>query len=416
MTNRGSALLLLVMGLGMFLPSSQDGTINYALVGTWQLACCGMLLGLLWLRSVVVMGKPLVVAMAIVCLLLLFTLTSPLDRWTLGASIGYVALLLVLCMDLRRLVPGRASLWMFAAACVAMQVLAWGLILGSEAVRDLISAHYQMYSDELFEQMVLWYAKPVATYATHSLASLAYFALCAICFRLAHFSRGARRAGWATMGAGFVGLQFYLLSNTSVVLLVALAALGVLYTVRTRSWLAFSVIVLAASFGISYLLVVGSDVLQPVLQIVSDILSSDNNGLRGRLSLDSRLGGSYQFILNHPLSAVGFTYSPKISLGDNFIAEYILRMTVLGYGLYVWMVYHFTTVNLGKRWGCWFFGFVVLADFAYPPLTAVRFILMVPALVVLWRSAPYLWPTPVRKTVMRYPAVSALGIPMRLGR
>ncbi|WP_161780224.1 hypothetical protein, partial [Pseudomonas aeruginosa] len=120
-------------------------------------------------------------------------------------------------------------------------------------------------------------------------------------------------------------------------------------------------------------------------ELIEKLLSSDANGLRGRYSAGNRLDGTYEFLLNNPLMAIGMTSSPQIAFGDNFISDYVIRTGVFGYLAVLFsVVVYFLSSLRGMVAIAFAVGIVVLADLGYPLLTNFRAIFLFPVFIAMW--------------------------------
>jgi hypothetical protein len=387
-----SAPLFLLFALSLFLPTSLHGVISSALAGFWFLVCiAGLAVIVCRLRPLPILKSNFVIGQVLIALLLLFTLLSPLNGLALGAVVPYLGFATVLSVNYRRLQVGPFSMRIFALLAAVLLVLGWGTVCGSAAINGALEANYQMYYDELFEQMVGWYAKPVSVYATHSLSAFAYFAFAVTFFRLA---QGEVRIGlrllWIMLCLGFALLIPFLMSNSAIGLTVILTLLFFWYLFKSGRLFLLAALLLAAAVALALYGAPLFALVDATFQ-VQDIFSSNLNGFAGRFSTDSRLSSTYRYLMEYSFWPVGLSNDPAISFGDNFIAEYIVRLSPIGYVLILVMLYRFLRANLqSKRMAQAFFLFFLMGDQSFPLLTSFRFLFMLPVLVLLWNGAAQL--------------------------
>ena len=115
-----------------------------------------------------------------------------------------------------------------------------------------------------------------------------------------------------------------------------------------------------------------------------EVILKENNGLLARMSMNSRLAGSYEYVFNSPLIGVGFTYGGDLAFGDNILSEYILRAGFAGYFLVMLMVVGYLYANLTSKLAFFLvLAFVLMSDLGYPLFVAFRFVFIFPVLIIL---------------------------------
>ena len=224
------ALAGLSAGVGIFMPSSIGGTIEPRLT---ILSCL-----ILWLLTVMIgftNGYSVIrstIALLIIAELFLATLLSPLGEFTPGALPPYLLLVTILSLNIRS--PGKissAAVTVFGGISAVLQIFALSLVFGLDPVNEVNSSLYRAYSDELYEIMVLLYAKPVTVFASHSVAAFMYFAFLvthAEVFKVA--KTRMRRIFNAVSVAIFLYLLIHLTSTTGFVLF-AIASVWLAYRI-----------------------------------------------------------------------------------------------------------------------------------------------------------------------------------------
>jgi hypothetical protein len=111
---------------------------------------------------------------------------------------------------------------------------------------------------------------------------------------------------------------------------------------------------------------------------------SVDNGILSRYASGGRLQNSYDYLINNNFIPIGFSYSPDISFGDNFIAEYIIKISIVGYIIIMYLLWTWLRRNLTWRSAVLFFSFFLVTDLAYPLLVYSRVAAVLPFFVLLW--------------------------------
>jgi len=177
---------------------------------------------------------------------------------------------------------------------------------------------------------------------------------------------------------GFLILNWALGSNTSQVMAVVASILVVLKLVGPMSfeWRALSVAALLLAA-----LVIAVDSSSVGLLVGG----AEGNGFLARYAPGGRLQGTYEYLADNNLMPIGFSYSEDISLGDNFIAEYVVRTSPLGYAVVLYLLWSWFRRHLDLSQATAFFGFFLLADLAYPLLVYARVAAALPFFLFFWR-------------------------------
>ncbi len=362
----------------LFFPSSIDGVIiNF--LSIFSIVISAVLLLIYSVRSVVI-SINVVLCLVFFSLLIFFTMGSRLDVYTPGAIFPYMAMWLVLMVVPPRSVSAAARK-IFHLMAFFLIVLGVGVVFHIEPIRVFISDYYQAYSDDMYYFMIEAADKPVGPLATHSVSAFVYSIFSVIYFRLSCTNSGIKSVWFFLFSVSFFLLIVLLKSFSAIALSIILLAMYSFYLLSRGKF-----------FSIGFILLLVSGVLFNMdtsffYEVVDKILSSDGNGLRGRFVSGNRLEGTYEYILAHPLMAIGLTASPEIAFGDNFIADYVIRTGALGYLVVLAGVFSYFT-NCFKSTAVILFcvGFVLLSDLGYPFLTNYRSVFLVPVFVAMWRS------------------------------
>lgn len=383
--NAAVALIIAIALIGLYAPTSINGTIIAALVPAYVCGLCALLVlyGLVQgaIRSNVYFG------LMLLGLLSFFTATSPLPMYAFGAFFPYLGVCCVLLVDLRLPEVKRFKLVLLMVS-LPMLALGWATVLGIEEIVSIQESWYQMTREDMFESLVGWFAKPVAVFGTHSVAAFVYFAMCILLLRFGKFASSASDR-WlaAILFVAFAGLLPMLLSTSAFALFGILVLILLLRVLKKFSWQTNLLLVFFSILAFLYLLFSGHLGIDLLSEDALDVLTSKGNGFSGRFAQGSRLEPTYNYLFRNYFLPVGATYDEIIEFGDGFIGEYILRTSVLGY-LLVWvmLVKFLKRTVFEKRELLLFMLYFLIADFGYPLLTTFRAAFVLPLFMVLWRS------------------------------
>lgn len=381
-----SMLLLIVAALGsLYLPTSVNGTIINSLVPWYTLGLCTVLVTYAAMNGLI--RSNMYYGFLVMGLLAFFTVLSPLPNFAFGAMFPYLGFCAVLVLDLRS-IPFAYRKFALLIVCLPMLIFGWSTVLGFDEITSVQEGWYQISNEDLWASMIEWYAKPVSVFGTHSVAAFCYFALCVLMLRFGkHAPNRSERVLGYLLFFSFAALIPLLLSTSAFALFGLLIMLLVWNVLRRLGWrtntlLAFFV---AGIFG--YLLISGYFGVDIFSDDVLDVFRSSDNGFAGRFAKGSRLEPTYSYLFKNYFQPVGFTYDGIIAFGDGFIAEYVLRSSILGYIFVLLMLKNFLKRNLYEsKHFLLFFGFFLLSDFGYPLLTTYRVAFVIPLYIALWRS------------------------------
>ncbi len=374
--------------VGTLLPTSIAGDIAPRLTIV-LCALCIALVAITYTRGRwLVHNVPL--ALLVLALFALFTATSPLPELAPGGLAPYALALAVMLVDTRGMVAGRAAHAGLMVINVVVLGLGVGTVLGVDALLGIVETYYKAFYDELFDSMIVWSAKPVAVYASHSIAAFAYFALLCLNLKLSRaVSSSAYRAACLLSAAGYLVLIPLLVSNTALALaLPAFVIFGWRVLDRLSPWPRAILIAFVGVLGFRWGLEWTGFELDELIALINAVTSEPGGGLLGRYTAGGRLQPTYDYLLAYAFLPIGLTYAPWIALGDNFIAEYVLRLSPLGYLLILYILWAWTRRNVVRNSHCvGFIVFFLLADVGYPLLTYPRVAALMPLYALLWRSA-----------------------------
>lgn len=319
-------------------------------------------------------------------MILFFTMISPFPYIAWGGAASYILASMVLLTDFRldrNALNARVDLFLIRAvlcASLVILVLGAGILMEESTLVDVIQNYYQSFSEELYEQMVTWNSKPVTVFGSHSTAAFAYFSLFALNFkisenknlpihwRIVHFS----------CAIGFVVLNWFLASNTSVAMAILMF---VFIAAKPAKLLSPRLMLVVLPWIMIFILIIAFD-----LNLFQAILGdSEENGFLARYTAGGRLQSTYDYLAANYFAPIGFSYSPELGLGDNFIAEYIVKTSPLGYLIILCLLWGWFRRHLDLRQAVAFFVFFLLADLAYPLLVYSRIAAVLPFYVLIWQ-------------------------------
>lgn len=264
--------------------------------------------------------RSLVLLAAALGLLFAFTLLSRREEYALGAALQYGTPLLLFAVripeDLAIGRSGRRFIAFFGAMNVVLLLYGFGIAANVQGAKWLTHSIYSAFFDELYEQMVEWFNKPVTVFATHSIAAFAAFVL----FLANLFLYRARRST--------VFLLFALLHLVILVLLKSVSAIG---------FLGLSLVILAVlqqgllkAFGVALLVCLGAAAWWNSSFLIDAwaILTSTGGGFLGRYAEGAPLERTIHFILQHPFAPIGLEFNRDVFYGDSGIVEYLVRGSV----------------------------------------------------------------------------------------
>jgi hypothetical protein len=376
--------------ISVFLPSSLSGVISPGLAIIQSFICVLLLTILINLKSWQFIN--LLAIFAILALFFVFTLASPFSYVAWGALAPYLLLFALLLTDINinnnnKIIKKEIYITLIIVN-IAIITFGFATILRNDFAEQLSENYYQAFSEGLFQSMIIWYAKPVTFFATHSISAFVYFSLFFLNRRLSHSKELNKifRIIFSISSIGYLILLPFLSSTTAIVLF----GLAVLYvfgkTIQGRN----SSLKIAVTVAI--ILSIAAVYVLDIIEIANDvaaILSMEDGGFLSRYASGGRLQGTYEYLIENYFQPIGITYSTQIAFGDNFIAEYILRISFLGYLLIIIMFVIWLKFNIiDKQTRIWVLFIVLLADLGYPLLTYPRVTGFMPLFFLLWNSAP----------------------------
>ena len=376
---RGAWAVGFLLICGLYFPTSIGEEISTGLLKIAFALLCGTLF-LLILRPQGIGKQHLVVnSIFFLCILILFTITSPFTDITIGTIAGYSCLALLFTIQIKSVQLTTLLKNLFICANIINIAASILIIIGQEEVRSIFLNYYGFYFDDLLNRMINWYNKPVLTFASHSLASFFFF----IFFYL------NIRSYWSSINYLYLVLALCnlillpFLTSFSALLFTLLGLLLLYMHYFKKNALASSLALLTILFT----LYISYDYLgiSVVEDIVREILSSDESGLMARYSSSSGLiyNTNIVYLMDHPFSPVGMTYTPSLTYGDSGPFEYLIRGSLFLLISIYGGLYYFLRTNMKSSKSAWLiFVVILLFELGIPTLTYFRFIYILPFVVV----------------------------------
>lgn len=251
-------------------------------------------------------------------------------------------------------------------ANIYLSILSIGIILQVPLITDFIQQYYASFYEELIPNM-LFQLKPVTLFGTHSLAGF-YDFLFVLLNLMAFKATHQRRFLLATFL--FLIFLFFLQSSTSLALLIF--SLLILQVELYRYNKHFSYIIYAFElFALIIVLPFANDLIDTALTK----MFSDNNGLGGRYADGGNLENNLEYILNNPLSGIGFGYTTDYMYGDSGYLEYALRNSLLGVVAIIFAFCRFVLRNINGKYAYFLLFIYLLFEIGFSNL-------------IYWRGIP----------------------------
>jgi hypothetical protein len=377
-----SPIVAALLVLGIYCPTSTSGTPSKVLLGLDYVLCAILFLLLMVKRRDLPSVASRLAFFAIIPLLLVFTAVFGLREQSFGEMAVFAMVALLWMLNLRSV---RLEKWLYPVFSVVNVVnIALGLavLAGSSVVGGVLTKYYAQFDADMVPGMMFW-RKPVLTFAAHSLAGFFYYL-----FFLANFRtyRVLGKKVFLVTAICYLLLTVGLLSVTGLLLGVFGAMQVFIFFWRRipHRWLA-----VAACVGATGILLglwhAGPALRQwsETVQTAKSILLSQNNGFLGRLSPTGTMYPVLQYIREHPFSPLGFSRDSKIMTADVGLIAYFLRGSIF---LVLWAyggLFLFLRRSLLAKQDLWFvFGLIVAFETGFSIIGYVRMLFLLPFFVV----------------------------------
>jgi hypothetical protein len=386
---RGNAWLLIISGyIAFFFPSSISGQIEPSLQYIQSIIIAGLMLA--QAKNNGFIESNLALILVFVTLAAFFTLLSPFDYVAAGGFGPYLLMMATLTTKINEMhMSVKPLILNILLINGVIFIMGFGIVGGNEIVIGLVESFYKAYDDNLFESMIVWYSKPVTVFATHSVAAIAYFCLFYLSHKISSFKQISKsmRFYFNLSKLLYIVLLLLLASNSSIILFAFSVLIIILSMMHELNGFLKILFGLTLVFFGGFLLYDFSGVFGlNLLDLIGKIFSYDAGGFLGRYASGGRLQSTYDYIIENPFRPIGMTYGGDLSLGDNFIAEYIIKYSLVGYLLILAMLYLWIRQNYRKV-ALILMIFIIATDLAYPLLTTVRLVGFMPLFILVWMHA-----------------------------
>jgi hypothetical protein len=378
MSDGRAVLAPLLLTLALFAPSSTNGAIAPELVLAWSLVAAVLL------ATPAIVGRaafrPATVWSGAAALAVLgaATFISPYPDLAVGAAIPYIACFAMLASRAGDMPVGEGTVRWLAIANATMLVVGALVVSGNEGVREGLVRWYSVAYDDLVANMTGW-RKPVFSFGSHSTAAFAYYLLFLMQWETWR-RRGSRIALLLALANAVVSLA---LTSAAAMGFAALTAWHLVRAPRGRIWIAIAVVG-AVAHGLTLVGdVIGPLGLEEALRLA---FGTDEGGFRGRYLSGGTIAGSLQYIAEHPLQPVGFSYSTNVFYGDSGPVEQLLRgsvplLVILYASVVAWVRAEVPDVALRRQ----LLVAVLLFELGFSALTFFRFTFLLPFVVAYLR-------------------------------
>jgi hypothetical protein len=353
---QGALALLLV--IGMYFPSSLGGEHSIAAILAAFAALFTLLIYLVWKRGVrpeaaVFISVPIVVVLFACTILAVSSRPVQIDS---GLFIKFIALALVLALDLRELRLGTVARRVFVVVNFLNILAGLAILIGNDWIGEFLPTYYWT-SDPKLVPLMLSLHKPVLTFGSHALAGLFLYLFFLVNWE-EHRLRGGRVA--LIFALSYLVLLVGLTSFTAFGLgALALSQMGLWYWKRNRRVFLVSTLFIAAVIPFVVRAADPVDFLTELPQVAEvGLLDPDHNGPLSRYGPEGTLRGEIRYLFDHPFSPIGLARSESafgvetpshFFVGDSGPLEYLTRGSVVLLFLIYFGLYRFLRDNLLLR-------------------------------------------------------------------
>lgn len=310
-----------LLPLGLLFPTSVEGELANSLLASADIILLTILLFLLVRPGGYSGGKSLVNSAAILLILFVCTVLSPLEESSYLSSGGpYLLAALVFALCLRNIRP-RQYLFTSILFLTNITVITVGLLtyIRTDFVHAFLIAHYSAFTPGLIESM-LQDQKPVFSFVTHSIAGFAYCLLFYVNWQT--WQRRGRHA-FLIFSLLYLLLEILLQSFTAYVATLIIIAV-ILHKFTTRRILVALLAILICALGVSFMtLSIKTDEL---LDDIFKVVNSEHNGILGRYTGNGTVVLNLRYIYANPFRPIGLRYSRDLWIvSDSGLIEHMTR-------------------------------------------------------------------------------------------
>lgn len=372
---KNTVLFTALLFIGLFFPTSLNGVIQNLFVPI------GTIIGILLVISFIkfqLSGNNILIFILINFCLIAFTFSSEFSQKSYGVYPNFLFLSLLFLLDLRQIELKLIIKKAFLIASFSIIILGIGVVFKIKPITNLIINFYSASYDDLVPRMV-FFLKPVATFGTHSVGGIflfLFFYLNFISFKV------FKKRIYLINSIIFLLLLVFIRSNTAFFYLVI--ALALIIPSLKKVKIKFVVIIVLSLIGFLILILQYIDLsaLDKILDVEST-LTSDSNGLKGRFSNESPLMPTINYILEHPFSPIGLSYSKALYYTDSGFILYVLRGSVVLMAMIYLGFIRTVSFNIkNKKIGYFLLFSLLIFEIGYPILINFRMLFFIPFAIV----------------------------------
>lgn len=373
-TNFKLNIAVLWMLAMLFLPTSLSDTL---IMTSWTtryyvitLLTIALLLVPIKKHKLVTIGWQLFgIGMLIVCTFLTMLLKDGF-RTEYGYVMLYLCIAFVFSLNLGKYDLPRFYDKLFIVVCVIFIVAGFLVIFDYQPVKLFLNSYYTQHR-EYGTYVATQRGKPVGTFVQHSISAIMYYLMIV----LLYFRNMKKQS---IVNFALIGCFIFMIINLKSFTALAVLGLGViLLLINKRKSNAFR------GFLLKTLLLIGMvGVVLANTNYITEITSSDVNGLAGRFTGTSLFLQNFDFLRNNILP-IGLTNSSTLWLSDcgyivNLIRGGIVFVFIIygGFILFVWKN------SLNRKAAIALLAAVLLFEVGYPILFEFRFIVFLPFFIL----------------------------------
>lgn len=373
--------------LGLYYPT--DASAKFTILSLSAHFICLVLLSALVIGGVKRPSAPAcIVLLSMVPLLFVFTGTSGLVNFRMGAFVSYGLLSVLYLTDIRSVTLPRwfQNLWLAVNVINIMGGIA--VLLGVRVISDFIVDHYSFAFDGLVSRMMMFH-KPVGTFATHSLA--AFFWYLFFWLNLQGF-KATRKRVLLILSVCNLALTVLLLSVTGLVLF-GVGAVQLLSFVWASTQQKVVVSVALCTVLMAFIFWGPKVHWKEYADTARDVLENPGSGFLGRFLPGGTMYPNLEYMRDHPFSPVGLSYKEGLLVGDSGMVEYLVRGSVPFFLLVYGGLFYFMKRNLISNRHFYFLFIALLGiEVGMTTLTYFRTLYLLPVFIAylnnMRRSTP----------------------------
>jgi hypothetical protein len=377
-----SVIIGLLLVVGLYFPTTASAHLTVFSVSAY-LICLALLSVLIFRRHGRPSARVCIALLSITPLLLVFTFTSGLSTFRLGALFVYGVLSVLFITNLRDVGLPRWFGLLWVTVNIINIAAGFAIVAGVQPVNDFIVAHYSTAYDELLPTMLALH-KPVLTFGSHSTA--AFFLYLFFWINLQAYKLKGQK--WSMVfSVCYLFLTLCLLSVSALVF----SAAG-LFQLAAHVWssmhhkLLWATAVLCAILGTAAFWNPAIDWGASV-GVVKSIVQDPGNGLAGRLLPGGTMYYDLEYLRGHLFSPVGASFREGLMFGDNGPVEYMLRGSVPFLLLIYGGLFYFLRRNVILRFHAYFlFAVIALFELGITTLINLRALFLIPVFCVYLNS------------------------------